>query len=93
MSAWFYRVYIRRRGLTRHKLTLYPANWKGWAFLAGWAMSLMAVLFVGTAMFDRNSNSAFVFFIGTLLAGLAFLFVMGVWKSEKREWSEENNDA
>ena len=93
MSAWFYRTYIRRSGLTRHKLTLHPANWKGWAFLTGWGASLMVVLFAGSAMFERNSNAAIAFSIGTLLAGLALLFVIGVWKSEKRERLEENNNA
>jgi hypothetical protein len=42
-SAWFERRYIRKQGMTRHKLTLHPVAWQGWVFLVLGILAIVAV--------------------------------------------------
>ncbi len=42
-SAWFERRYVRRQGLTRHKLSFRPVTWQGWLFLVGGIAAIIGI--------------------------------------------------
>jgi len=89
-GAWFERRYVRKEGLTRHKLSFRPIVWQGWLFLAVGVVAIVVVSALAPLAESQLAVPSKLWVAVSLPAGLGIVFG-GAWVKSRRV--ESGDDA